>query len=244
MTLPLDGVTVVSVEQAVAAPFATRQLADLGARVIKIERPGKGDFARGYDESVNGLASYFVWLNRSKQSLTLDIKIPEGRAVLGTLLQSADIFVQNLGPGAAARLALDGKGLAKLYPRLITCDISGYDSEGPWRDRKAYDLLVQAEAGLLSVTGTPESVVKCGISVADISAGMYAFSGLLASLFERERTGVARNLRVSLFDAMAEWMGSPALYTSTRVSSPSASARSMPRSRRMGRTRRWTTTSS
>jgi formyl-CoA transferase len=215
MTMPLAGITVVSLEQAVAAPFATRQLADLGARVIKIERPGSGDFARGYDESVQGLSSYFVWLNRSKESLTLDIKQPEGRAILEELLPSADIFVQNLAPGAAARLGLDAATLQSRYPGLITCDISGYDGEGPWRDRKAYDLLIQAEAGLLAVTGTPDDIARCGISIADISAGMYAFSGLLTSLYIRQQTGEARAVRVSLFDSLAEWMGAPAYYTTS-----------------------------
>lgn len=210
---PLDGITVVSLEQAVAAPFATRQLADLGARVIKIERPGTGDFARHYDATVKGLCSYFVWLNRSKESLTLDVKEQRGREILHELLTHADVFVQNLGPGAAARLSLDAATLAGRYPQLITCSVSGYGSTGPWSGRKAYDLLVQCETGLLSVTGTPEHMVKVGISVADIAAGMYAYSGILTALFQRARTGTAAPVEVALFDALAEWMGQPAYYT-------------------------------
>jgi len=210
---PLDGVTVVSLEQAVAAPFATRQLADLGARVIKVERPGKGDFARGYDETVHGQSSYFVWLNRSKESLTLDLKSEDGRAVLDELLAGADVFVQNLAPGAAARLGLGADALAERLPRLVVCDVSGFGATGPWADRKAYDLLVQAEAGLMAVTGTAAGMVKAGISVADIAAGMYAFSGILTSLLRRERTGHAAAVEVSLFEALAEWMGAPAYYT-------------------------------
>jgi formyl-CoA transferase len=170
-TPPLQGTTVVSLEQAVAAPFATRQLADLGARVIKIERPGGGDFARGYDEAVHGNSSYFVWLNRSKESLTLDVKSAEGRTILGELLDRADVLVQNLGPGAAGRLGIDPPTLAKTYPRLVPCTVSGWGTDGPWADRKAYDLLVQCETGLLSLTGTPGQVAKVGISVADIAAG-------------------------------------------------------------------------
>src|SRR6266498_1261040 len=188
---PLDGITVVSLEQAVAAPFATRQLADLGARVIKVERPGAGDFARTYDESVRGLSSYFVWLNRSKESLTLDVKAPRGRAVLEALLERADVFVQNLGPGAARRLGLGADELEGRFPRLVVCDLSGYGSDGPWADRRAYDLLVQCETGLVSVTGTPEDVAKVGISVADIAAGMYAYSGILTALYQRATTGQA-----------------------------------------------------
>jgi itaconate CoA-transferase len=214
--LPLAGVTVVSIEQAVAAPFATRQLADLGARVIKIERPGEGDFARGYDETVKGLASYFVWLNRSKESLTLDLKHPEAKPILDALLEHADVFIQNLAPGAAARLGLGADDLRSRRPSLIVCDISGYGSTGPYRDKKAYDLLVQCEAGLLSVTGTPEAPAKVGISVADIAAGMYAFSAVLAALYNRERTGLGLSCEVSLFDALTEWMSHPlyyALYT-------------------------------
>jgi crotonobetainyl-CoA:carnitine CoA-transferase CaiB-like acyl-CoA transferase len=210
---PLDGVTVVSLEQAVAAPFATRQLADLGARVIKIERPGAGDFARGYDESVHGQSSYFVWLNRSKESLTLDLKSVAGRAVLDELLTGADVFVQNLAPGAAARMGLSAAELNPRLPRLVVCDVSGFGSTGPWADRKAYDLLVQAETGLMSLTGTAADMVKVGISVADIAAGMYAFSGVLTSLLQRANTGSAPAVEVSLFEALGEWLGSPAYYT-------------------------------
>jgi formyl-CoA transferase len=212
MSLPLAGITVVSLEQAVAAPFATRQLADLGARVIKIERPGDGDFARRYDESVHGLSSYFVWLNRSKESLTLDIKALAGRAVLDELLGGADVFVQNLAPGAARRLGLDADALSERYPRLIVCDISGYGNDGPWADRKAYDLLVQCETGLVSLTGTPDAVARCGVSVADIAGGMYAYTGILTALYERAAFGTARAVEVSLFDSLSEWMGSPAYY--------------------------------
>jgi itaconate CoA-transferase len=212
-TPPLAGITVVSLEQAVAAPFATRQLADLGARVVKIERPGKGDFARGYDEAVHGNSSYFVWLNRSKESLTLDVKHADGKKILDELLRRADVFIQNLGPGAAARLGTDASTLKEQHPSLITCTISGWGTEGPAADRKAYDLLVQCEAGLLSVTGTPEHMVKAGISVADIAAGMYAYSGILTALLRKATTGEATAVEVSLFEALAEWMGSPMYYT-------------------------------
>jgi itaconate CoA-transferase len=188
---PLDGITVVTLEHAIAAPLATRHLADLGARVIKIERPGKGDFARGYDERARGLASHFVWTNRSKESLTLDVKHAEARAVLMRLVAKADVLVQNLAPGAAARLGLSVEALRPQYPRLIVCDISGYGLDGPYRDKKAYDLLIQAEAGLLSVTGTPEQPAKAGISIADIAAGMYAYSNILAALIQRDKTGKA-----------------------------------------------------
>ncbi|MFF2847776.1 CaiB/BaiF CoA transferase family protein [Streptomyces sp. NPDC058001] len=211
--LPLEGVTVVSLEQAVAAPFATRQLADLGARVIKVERPGRGDFARGYDETVRGQSSHFVWANRSKESLTLDLKTPQGREILEKLLADADVFVQNLAPGATGRLDLGTDELTRRYPRLIVCDISGYGGDGPWADRKAYDLLIQCETGLVAVTGTPEEPVKVGIAVADIAAGMYAYSGILTALYERRATGVARSVEVSLFEALSEWMGHPGYYT-------------------------------
>jgi formyl-CoA transferase len=210
---PLQGITVVSLEQAVAAPFATRQLADLGARVIKIERPDGGDFARGYDEAVHGNSSYFVWLNRSKESLTLDVKSAEGRVILGELLDRADVLVQNLGPGAAGRLGIDASTLARTHPRAISCTVSGWGTDGPWADRKAYDLLVQCETGLVSLTGTPGQVAKVGISVADIAAGMYAYSGVLAALLRRATTGEVTAVEVSLFEALAEWMGSPAYYT-------------------------------
>ncbi|WP_326835355.1 CaiB/BaiF CoA-transferase family protein [Amycolatopsis rhabdoformis] len=219
-TRPLSGLTVVSLEQAVAAPFATRQLADLGARVIKIERPAGGDFARRYDESVHGQSSYFVWLNRSKESVTLDVKEPAGRAVLADLLATADVFVQNLAPGAAARLGVDAASLARQYPRLISCTISGYGTDGPWAARKAYDLMVQCETGLVSLTGTPDSPAKAGISVADIAAGMYAYSGVLTSLLSRATTGRIVPVEVSLFEALAEWLGSPAYYTRYGGTSP------------------------
>ncbi|MEE4496209.1 CaiB/BaiF CoA transferase family protein [Streptomyces sp. BE230] len=218
--LPLEGITVVSLEQAVAAPFATRQLADLGARVIKVERPGPGDFARGYDESVHGQSSYFVWLNRSKESVTLDIKTPGGREVLEKLLGEADVFVQNLAPGAARRLGLGADDLAARHPQLITCDISGYGNTGPWARRKAYDLLVQCETGVVSLTGSPDEPAKVGISIADIAAGMYAYSGILTALYERRATGTARPVEVSLFEALAEWMGSPAYYTAYSGTQP------------------------
>ena len=212
MGRPLDGVTVLTLEHAVAAPFATRQLADLGARVIKIERPGEGDFARKYDQRVKGQASYFVWINRSKESLTLDVKHPEARVILQRLLARSDVLVQNLAPGAAARLGLSSQALRPAYPRLIVCDISGYGANGPYRDKKAYDLLVQAEAGLLSVTGTPEQVIRAGISVADIAAGMYAYSGILAALIQRGRTGEGSSIDVSMLESLGEWMGNPIYY--------------------------------
>ena len=210
--LPLEGITVVSVEQAVAAPFATRQLADLGARVIKVERPGAGDFARSYDDVVRGLSSHFVWLNRSKESLALDLKKEAAREVLDRLLEVGDVFVQNLAPGATGRLGFGTEVLRERHPSLILCDVSGYGATGPYRDKKAYDLLVQCEAGLVSVTGTPETPSKAGIAVADIAAGMYAYSSILAALFRRERTGEGAAIEVSLFEALAEWMGFPAYY--------------------------------
>ena len=225
--LPLTGITVIAVEQAVAAPFATRQLADLGARVIKIERPGVGDFARSYDATVEGMSSHFVWLNRSKESLTLDLKHTEAVEVLGTLLQRADVFVHNLAPGAMARLGFASVDVRRDHPRLIVCEISGYGSTGPYREKKAYDLLVQSEAGVLSVTGTPDEPAKVGISVADISAGMYAFSSVLAALVRREKTGEGSSLEVSLFDSLAEWMSYPVYYC-TAAHHRRAAARAMP----------------
>src|SRR5947199_5497283 len=210
--LPLEGITIISLEQAVAAPFATRQLADLGARVIKIERPDVGDFARGYDETVRGMASHFVWLNRSKESFTLDLKHPEAGLIVLQLLEDADVFIQNLAPGAAERLGLGPEELAQRYPRLIVCAISGYGASGPYRDKKAYDLLVQCETGLVSVTGTPETPAKVGISIADIAAGMYAFTGILTALYQRERTGKGTALDISLFEALGEWMGYAAYF--------------------------------
>jgi itaconate CoA-transferase len=211
--LPLRGITVVAIEQAVAAPFATRQLADLGARVIKIERPDEGDFARGYDATVKGLSSYFVWLNRSKESLALDLKQPEAQEVLARLLQRADVFVQNLAPGAADRLGTGAADLRARYPRLIVCNVSGYGSSGPYAQKKAYDLLVQSEVGLISITGTEDAPSKVGISVADIAAGMYAYAGVLTALLARTASGQGATIEVSLFDALAEWMGSAAYYT-------------------------------
>jgi itaconate CoA-transferase len=211
--LPLEGITVVSLEQAVAAPFATRQLADLGARVIKIERPDVGDFARGYDAAVRGLSSHFVWLNRSKESLTLDLKRAEAKLVLDRLLEKADVFVQNLAPGATERLGFVTQDLRKKYPRLIVCDLSGYGSAGPYRDKKAYDMLIQAEAGLISITGTEETPCKVGISVADIACGMYAYSGILTALLVRSKTGEGVALETSLFDSLGEWMSYAAYYS-------------------------------
>ena len=211
--LPLDGLLVVSVEQAIAAPFASRQLADLGARVIKIERPGVGDFARAYDHTVKGLASHFVWTNRSKESLTLDLKRPEALDVLQRLVSRADVFLHNLAPGAMGRLGLGSAVVRQQHPRLVICEISGYGGSGPYRDKKAYDLLVQSEAGLVSITGTPEAPSKVGISIADIAAGMYAFSSILAALVRRSTTGTGALLDISMFDALAEWMGYAAYYT-------------------------------
>jgi itaconate CoA-transferase len=218
--LPLAGVTVVAMEQAVAAPFATRQLGDLGARVIKIERPGTGDFARGYDETVHGQSSHFVWLNRNKESITLDIKAESDREVLDVLLDRADVFVQNLAPGAADRLGLGSAALRERYPRLIVCNISGYGTSGPYRTKKAYDLLVQCEAGVVSITGTPEEPAKAGIPVADIAAGMYAYSGVLSALYERERTGEGSALDVAMLDALGEWAGFPYFYANYGGSPP------------------------
>lgn len=209
---PLDGITVVTLEHAVAAPFATRQLADLGARVIKIERPGVGDFARAYDRRVRGEASYFVWINRSKESLTLDAKHPEAQQILARLVDQADVLVQNLAPGAAARLGMSEEALRPKHKRLIVCDISGYGNAGPYRDKKAYDLLIQAEAGLLSVTGTPEQEARAGISVADIAAGMYAYSAVLTALIQRGVTGEGSHIDVSMLESLAEWMGNPMYY--------------------------------
>ncbi|MFF1834785.1 CaiB/BaiF CoA transferase family protein [Streptomyces sp. NPDC058231] len=211
--LPLEGITVVSLEQAVAAPFATRQLADLGARIIKVERPGGGDFARRYDTTVYGQASYFVWLNRSKESLSLDLKSEAGREILEELLSGADVFVQNLAPGAADRMGFDATDLQARHPSLIPCSITGYGTSGSWSRRKAYDLLVQCQTGLLSITGTAEQPARVGISVADIAAGMYAYSGILSALYTRATTGRAPAVEVSLFDALAEWMSQPAYYT-------------------------------
>ena len=217
---PLHGVTVVTLEHAVAGPFCTRQLADLGARVIKVERPGSGDFARGYDERVRGLASHFVWTNRSKESLTLDVKHPGARAILGKLVAGADVLVQNLAPGAAARLGLSYGALSPAHPRLIVCDISGYGDGGPYRDKKAYDLLVQSESGFLSITGTPDEPAKAGCSIADISAGMYAYSSVLAALIARGQTGRGTRIDVSMLETMVEWMSYPLYYASDGAPPP------------------------
>ncbi len=209
---PLDGITVVSLEHAIAAPFCTRQLADLGARVIKVERPGGGDFARGYDTQVDGLSSHFVWVNRSKESLTLDLKQPAAIATLKTLLKTADVLVQNLAPGAAARMGLTAEILQKDNPKLILCDISGYGNDGPYRDKKAYDLLIQSEAGFLSVTGTPENPSKAGNSIADIAAGMYAYTNILAALLQRGKTGKGSVIDISMLESLGEWMSFPMYY--------------------------------
>jgi crotonobetainyl-CoA:carnitine CoA-transferase CaiB-like acyl-CoA transferase len=224
MAPPLHGITVISIEQAVAAPFATRQLADLGARVIKIERPDGGDFARSYDQTVKGLSSYFVWLNRSKESLTLDLKHASARTVLTRLLERADVFVQNLAPGAAARLDVGAADLRRRYPGLIACAISGYGSSGPFAEKKAYDMLVQAEVGVVSITGTPEAPSRVGISIADVAAGMYAYAGILTALLSRASTGRGATLEISLFDALAEWMSAPAYYTAYGGVEPPRSA--------------------
>jgi itaconate CoA-transferase len=209
---PLDGITVVSLEHAIAAPFCTRQLADLGARVIKVERPGSGDFARAYDKQVKGLSSHFVWVNRSKESLTLDLKQPAALEALKTLLKTADVLVQNLAPGAAARMGLTAELLQSENPGLILCDISGYGNDGPYRDKKAYDLLIQSEAGFLSVTGTKETPSKAGNSIADIAAGMYAYTNILAALLQRGKTGKGSVIDVSMLESLSEWMSFPMYY--------------------------------
>ncbi|MDM0026519.1 CaiB/BaiF CoA transferase family protein [Variovorax saccharolyticus] len=214
---PLKGITVVTLEHAIAAPFATRQLADLGARVIKIERPGSGDFARGYDERVRGLASHFVWTNRSKESLTLDVKHPDAARILERLvMEKADVVVQNLAPGAATRLGLGYETLSSRKPGLIVCDISGYGDDpqhpGPYRDKKAYDLLIQSEAGFVSVTGTPDEPCKAGPSIADIAAGMYAYSNILAALLQRGQTGKGQRIDISMLESLAEWTSYPLYY--------------------------------
>ena len=217
---PLEGITVVALEQVIAGPFATRQLAELGARVIKIERPGTGDASRAYDRTVKGLSSHFVWTNRSKESLALDVKHPEAKRVLARLIEGADVFLQNLAPGAAERLGLGADELRKRHPRLIWCGISGYGPAGPYAEKKAYDLLVQCEAGLLSVTGSAEAPAKAGIPVADIAAGMYAFSSILAALIRRGRSGEGSTLDITMFEALAEWMGFPAYFTGYGGSAP------------------------
>jgi crotonobetainyl-CoA:carnitine CoA-transferase CaiB-like acyl-CoA transferase len=220
MVRPLDDITVISLEHAIAAPFCTRQLADLGARVIKVERPGPGDFARAYDTRVKGLSSHFVWTNRSKESLALDLKDPPQLEVLKKLIGKADVLVQNLAPGAAARMGLSFNALHAQNPLLIVCDISGYGDNGPYRDKKAYDLLIQAEAGLLSVTGTPETPSKAGNSMADIAAGMYAYSSILAALIQRGRTGEGSHIDVSMLESLAEWMSFPMYYAYDGASPP------------------------
>ena len=226
MTRPLDGITVVSLEHAIAAPFCTRQLADLGARVIKVERPGAGDFARAYDTRVRGQASHFVWTNRSKESLTLDLKHPGAMAVLRDLLQDADVLVQNLAPGAAARMGLSFEALSATHPKLIVCDISGYGEDGPYRDKKAYDLLIQSEAGMLSITGTPEEPSKAGNSMADIAAGMYAYTNILSALLLRAKTGQGSHIDVSMLEALGEWMGYPLYYAFEGAAPPPRTAAS------------------
>jgi itaconate CoA-transferase len=226
MTRPLDGITVISLEHAIAAPFCTRQLAELGARVIKVERPGVGDFARAYDARVGGEASHFVWVNRSKESLTLDLKQPAAIAVLQELVAEADVLVQNLAPGAAARMGLGAEALQAKHPRLIVCDISGYGEDGPYRDKKAYDLLIQSEAGFLSVTGTPDDPCKAGNSIADIAAGMYAYTGILAALLQRGKTGKGSHIDVSMLESLAEWMGYPMYYAYEGAPPPPRSAAS------------------
>lgn len=226
MTRPLDGITVISLEHAIAAPFCTRQLADLGARVVKVERPEVGDFARAYDARVGGEASHFVWVNRSKESLTLDLKQPAALAVLQELLADADVLVQNLAPGAAARMGLGAEALQARHPRLIVCDISGYGDDGPYRDKKAYDLLIQSEAGFLSVTGTPDDPCKSGNSIADIAAGMYAYTGILAALLQRGKTGKGSHIDVSMLESLAEWMGYPMYYAYEGAPPPPRSAAS------------------
>ena len=223
---PLDGIKVITLEHAIAAPFCTRQLADLGARVIKIERPDTGDFARGYDERVEGLASHFVWTNRSKESLSLDVKQPEAAKILDTLVADADVLVQNLAPGAADRLGLGYDTLSKKYPKLIVCDISGYGSDGPYRDKKAYDLLIQSESGFLSITGSPGEPAKAGCSIADIAAGMYAYSNILSALILRGRTGKGCRIDVSMLESMVEWMGYPLYYAMNGQSPPALSGAS------------------
>ncbi|MFP3918791.1 CaiB/BaiF CoA-transferase family protein [Lysinibacillus telephonicus] len=210
--LPLEGITVISLEQAVAAPFASRQLADLGARVIKVERPEVGDFARNYDTTVHGQSSHFVWTNRSKESIAIDLKTEQGKEILKKLLKKADVFIQNLAPGAIERLGFDPEELTKKFPQLIICSISGYGNSGPYRDKKAYDLLIQCEAGLVSITGTGDTPSKAGISIADISAGMYAYSGILTALIQRQHTGKGSILNISMLEALGEWMGYPMYY--------------------------------
>ena len=218
---PLDGITVIALEHVIAAPFCTRQLADLGARIIKIERPGDGDFARGYDTQVEGLSSHFVWVNRSKESITLDLKQDSALGVLKSLLKTADVFIQNLAPGAASRMGLTPEALQKENPGLILCAISGYGNDGPYRDKKAYDLLIQSEAGFLSITGTPETPSKAGNSIADIAAGMYAYTNILAALLQRGKTGKGTVIDISMLEALSEWMSFPMYYAYKGANPPS-----------------------
>jgi itaconate CoA-transferase len=220
MTRPLDHITVVSLEHAIAAPLCTRHLADLGARVIKVERPGGGDFARAYDQRARGLASHFVWVNRSKESLALDLKQDQALAALKRLIGRADVLVQNLAPGATARMGLDAASLRAQHPRLIVCDISGYGQDGPYRDKKAYDLLIQSEAGYLGITGTPDTPSKSGNSIADIAAGMYAYTNILAALMQRDKTGEGAHIDVSMLEALTEWMGFPMYYAMDGAAPP------------------------
>lgn len=221
---PLENITVITLEHAIAAPFCTRQLADLGARVIKIERPNVGDFARKYDERVDGMSSHFVWTNRSKESLTLDVKADPAKDVLRKLIEKADIFVQNLAPGASSRIGLSYEELSEINPKIIVCDISGYgdnlENQGPYRDKKAYDLLIQSESGFLSITGTQDDYVKAGCSIADIAAGMYAYTNILAALLERQQTGKGKRIDISMLESMTEWMGYPLYYTLRGDSAP------------------------
>lgn len=224
--LPLEGITVVALEQAIAAPFATRQLADLGARVIKIERPDVGDFARGYDSTVNGMSSHFVWCNRSKESMELDLKSDEGKEILGSLIEKADVLIQNLAPGAIERMGFAPEELTAKHPELIVCSISGYGKGGTYEQKKAYDLLVQCEAGLVSITGSEETPSKAGISIADIAAGMYAYTGVLTALFNRMKTGKGTVMEVSMLEALGEWMGYPAYYAAYGGKEPQRSGAS------------------
>jgi itaconate CoA-transferase len=217
---PLEGITVVALEHVIAGPFCTRQLADLGARVIKIERPGVGDPARSYDERANGMTSHFVWTNRSKESITLDLKQPEAKDIVLKLLEKADVMVQNLAPGAAARMGYSHDALKERFPRLIVCDISGYGADGPYRDKKAYDLLIQSESGLLSVTGTADTPAKAGCSIVDISAGMYAYTNILAALIQRGKTGQGCRIDISMLESMCEWMSFPLYYAYDGASPP------------------------
>ena len=221
---PLDHITVVSLEHAVAAPFCTRHLADLGARVIKVERPVLGDFARAYDQRARGQSSHFVWVNRSKESLALDLKNPQHLKVLKALVAKADVLVQNLAPGATQRMGLGASDLVAQFPRLIVCDISGYGLDGPYRDKKAYDLLIQSEAGFLSVTGTPETPSKSGNSIADIAAGMYAYTNILSALIQRDKTGKGSHIDVSMLESLTEWMGFPIYYAMDGATPPPRSA--------------------